>query len=283
MQDDDSGLQPSSKEKGGIHAIIAEKIFARDVHYGKYYQAYPQKFTVAVGNRLTLFNQTGSGVDPRDPSAVANLHEDVLRQLPTYNELNELWCSIPSYAPKAFSSDHKADHSGHLLSIMHTKGAPTSTAAASSCPALDDDNKFYDENADIELDGSDPSHDPKSLSLVGDNDNDLNYNMLGDGEMDNDVEAGDGEMNADANEDYDMAAYETATSGKNRVDKRPCPFSPSPPPEIVISPTMAPHTPVSDSQASFANYTSHAISCTSLSKPCRPPSSVASSILSSSA
>jgi hypothetical protein len=54
MQDDDGGSQPSSKEKGGIHAIIAEEIFAKDAQYSIYYWAHPQKFAVAVGNRLTL-------------------------------------------------------------------------------------------------------------------------------------------------------------------------------------------------------------------------------------
>ncbi|KAG1822967.1 uncharacterized protein BJ212DRAFT_1477370 [Suillus subaureus] len=142
MQDDDSGLQPSSKEKGGIHAVIAKEIFAKDVHYSNYYQAYPQNFAVAVGNHFTL--QTRGRVDPTDPSAAANLCEDVLRQLPTYDDLNELWHSIPSYAPKAFSSNHKADYSGHLLSMMHMKSALTSTAAVSSCPAPDDNNEFYD-------------------------------------------------------------------------------------------------------------------------------------------
>ncbi|KAG1889177.1 hypothetical protein F4604DRAFT_1915026 [Suillus subluteus] len=161
MQDNDGSLQPSRKEKGSIHAIIVE-IFAKDIHYSKYYQAYPQKFAGAVGN-------------------------------------------------------HLANHSGYLLSIMHMKSAPASTAAASSHPALDDNDEFYDVT-------------PDSLLFAGDNDNDLNYDMLDDGAMDNDVDAGDSEMNSDGDKDYDMATHETTTSSKNHVDKHTHPFSPLPPP-----------------------------------------------------
>ncbi|KAG2357452.1 hypothetical protein BDR07DRAFT_1490662 [Suillus spraguei] len=54
MQDDESGMQPSSIEKGRIHAIIAQEIFANVVYYNTYYKAYPQKFAVTVANWLTL-------------------------------------------------------------------------------------------------------------------------------------------------------------------------------------------------------------------------------------
>jgi hypothetical protein len=160
---------------------------------------------------------------------------------------------------------------------MHTKSAPASTAAASGCPAPEGDEEFYDVHADIELDGPE-----QGTSFAGDNDND--YNLLDDGAMDDEVNTDDNEITADADEDYDMVANETGTSSKNRVDKRPRPFSPSPPPEILVSPTMAPpHTPAYDSRASFASHASHAISRTSLFKPRRAPSSVASSVISSSA
>ncbi|KAG2073201.1 hypothetical protein BDR04DRAFT_1152589 [Suillus decipiens] len=275
MQDDD-GTQPSSKEKGHIHAIIAQEVFDNDVHYGSHYKAYPQKFTVA--NHLALmqrarFNQTGGGVDPSDPNAAVNLREDVLRQLPTYDDLDELWHSIPSYAPKAFLSDHTVDHSSCLLSIVQTKSAPPSTSAASSCPALDNNNNNDLYNTDNnELDDTDPSQDlpltstdnPQQLIQIpfADENDEHNYDMVEDGAMTSDVNAGDGdgdgdgdgEMNTNGNEDYEMMEHET-----NHVDKRPCPFSPSPPPEATISSMISPHTP-----------------------PCWPPLSVASSTISSS-
>lgn len=160
---------------------------------------------------------------------------------------------------------------------MNTKSAPASTAAASGCPALEEDEDFYDIHADIEPDGPE-----QGTSFAGDNNN--NYNLLDDGAMDDEVIADDDEITADADEDYNMAADETAPSSKNRFDKRPRPFSPSPPPKILVSPTMAPpHTPAHESRASFASHASHAISRTSLFKPRRPPSSVASSVISSSA
>ncbi|KAG1761015.1 hypothetical protein EDD22DRAFT_954423 [Suillus occidentalis] len=249
MQDDDSGSQPSSKEKGGIHAIIAE-IFAKDVQYSIYYRAHPQKFTVAVGNHLTF------GVDPTDPSAAANLHEDVLRQLPTYDDLDELWHTIPSYAPKAFSSDHKADHSGHLLSIMNTKSAPTSTAATSGCPAPEEDEDFYDIHADIELDGPE-----QGTSFAGNNDNNFD-----DGVMDDEVITKDDEIAADANEDYNMAADEATTSSKNHFNKCLRPFSPSPPPDIL--PCQPPSSVVSSVITSSAQ--SYSLSG---SAPTRSPTS----------
>ncbi|KAG1735620.1 uncharacterized protein EDB91DRAFT_1083702 [Suillus paluster] len=292
MQDDNSSMQPSGKEKGRIHAIITREVFANDAHYSSQYAAYPNKFAVAVANHLALFTQTGGGVDPTDPNAAANLREDVLRQLPTYDDLDELWCSIPSYAPQAFSSDPKVDHSSLLLSIMHMKSAPASTSTAGSCPAPDDDEDPYDANANAdELGGPDPSQDlpptsidhtqqlPQTVSSADDNDE---YDTLDNSAMITEVNGGDSEMNADADEDYETAGYETAVPYENRVDKRPRPFSPLPPPDTIIPPTMSPHTPVSDLRASFTPHANCAFSCTSLSKPRRPPPSIASSIRSSS-
>ncbi|KAG2343376.1 hypothetical protein BDR05DRAFT_948164 [Suillus weaverae] len=277
QQDDNSSTHTSGKEKGHIHAIIAWEVFANDPNYGSLYKTYPGKFAVAVANCL---GQLAVELTPviQMQRSIYMLVEDVLRQLPTYDDLDELWHSIPSYAPLAFSSDPKVDHSSHLLSIMHMKSAPASTSAAGSCPALDDNEDPCDAD---ELDGLGPSQDlpptsidhtqqlPPTLSLAEDNDE---YDIVDDSAMASEVNGSDSEMN-DGNEDYEMAGYETAVPHKNRVDKRPCPFFPSPPP-------MLPHTPVSDLRASFTPHANCALNCTSLSKPRQPPPSIASSIIS---
>ncbi|KAG1844374.1 hypothetical protein F4604DRAFT_1689129 [Suillus subluteus] len=226
------------------------------------------------------FTQTGSGVDPTDPQVAANLHEDVLRHLPTYDDLNELWRTIPSYAPKAFSSDPQVDHSSRLLSIVHTKSAPASTSSAISHLGPDggDANELDgDHSQDL------PPPSTEQPPSIADNDDQFNYDMLDDGAVDEEVNASGGEMNADDDEDYDMAGHETGNFYDSRVEKRPRPFSPSPPPESTILPMMSPHTPVADSRASFATHASRAIERTSLSKHRRLPPSVASSTISSSA
>ncbi|KAG1731753.1 hypothetical protein EDB19DRAFT_2041676 [Suillus lakei] len=224
-----SGTQSSGKEKGRIHAIIAWEVFANDTLYSGLYSAYPGKFVVAVANRLMLFTQTGGGVDPSNPKAA--LVEDVLRHLPTYDDLDELWHSIPSYAPLAFSSNPKVNHSSHLLSIMHTKKTPASTSAAGSCAALDDDEVLCDGDAN-ELDGPDPSQDLPPTHVE--------YDIVDDSTMASEENGGDSEMN-DGDEDYEMVGYETAVPHENCVDKCPRPFSPLPPPD-----TTLPCTPVFD-------------------------------------
>ncbi|KAG1802606.1 hypothetical protein EV424DRAFT_1584358 [Suillus variegatus] len=219
------------------------------------------------------------------------LVEDVLRHLPTYDDLDELWCSIPSYAPLAFSSDPQVDHSSHLLSIMHTKSAPASTSTAGSGPALDDDEDLCDVDTN-ELGGPAPSHNlpptnhTQQLPQAPSNaDNNNEYDILDDSAMGSEVNDGDSEVNADGDKDYEMSGYETVVLHKNRVDKRPRPFSPSPPPPetSTIASTTLLQTPVSDSQASFTPHANRAFNRTSLSKPRLPPPSITSSMMSSSA
>ncbi|KAG1743853.1 hypothetical protein EDB19DRAFT_2038070 [Suillus lakei] len=295
QQDDNSGTQSSGKEKGCIHAIIAWEVFANDTLYSSLYSAYPGKFVVAVANHLmflkkkyqtqqTRFTQTSGGVDPSDPKAAVNLCEDVLRHLPTYDDLDELWHSIPSYAPLAFSSNLKVNHSSHLLSIMHTKKTPASTSAAGSCAAPDDDEFLCDADAN-ELDGPDPSQDLPPTSIDNTQqlpqtptfaDDSVEYDIVDDSTMASEENGGDSEMN-DGDEDYEMAGYETAVPHENRVDKCPRPFSPSPPPD-----TTLPCTPVFDLRASFTPHANCTLNRTSLSKPRWPPPSIASSIISSS-
>ncbi|KAG1846417.1 hypothetical protein DFJ58DRAFT_730549 [Suillus subalutaceus] len=209
MQDDNGGAQPSSKDKGRIHAIIVQEVFAKDEHYSTHYKVCPQKFAVAVANRLTLFTQTGSGVDPTDPQAAANLREDVLRHLPTYDDLNELWHTIPSYAPKAFSSDPQVDHSSCLLSIVHTKSAPASISSAISHLGPDGgDANELDGNHSQDL----PPPSTEQPPSIADNDDQFNYDMLDDGAVDEEANTSGGEMNADDDKDYDMAGHETGIS-----------------------------------------------------------------------
>ncbi|KAG2112202.1 uncharacterized protein F5147DRAFT_650860 [Suillus discolor] len=235
--------------------------------------------------------------------------EDVLKQFPFYDDLDELWRDNPSYAPKAFSSDPKANHSDCLQLMVHTKSAPASTSVGSSCPPADNKNLYANTNT---VNDPEPSrclppaytNPPQQLPQppsFNSNDDEFDYNMVdnmvdnnhiypddtGDGEMD----PGDGKMDADYGEmdmgnglegDYEMEALETETAGRNRADKRPRPFSPSPPPQANISQLATPHTPLYDTQASFTTHADRAVNRTPLSKSHCPSPSVAPSIVSSS-
>ncbi|KAG1733200.1 uncharacterized protein EDB91DRAFT_1251440 [Suillus paluster] len=263
-----------------------------DANYSSLYDRHPEKFVIAIANRLTLKNIKHSGQDltrlavELTPLILMKLPicamKDVLKQFPFYDDLDKLWHDNPSYAPKAFSSDPKANHSDHLQSIMHTKSTPTSTFVGSSCLPADNEDLYADTNTQLPQPPSfNVNDDESNYDMVNDNniypdDSEMhtgNSKMdVGDGEMD----VGDGEMDVgDGVEgDYEMGAFETETAGRNHTDKHPHPFSPSPPPQPHISQLT---TPLYDMQALFTTHADRALNRTPLPKSHHPPF-IASSI-----
>ncbi|KAG1817869.1 hypothetical protein DFJ58DRAFT_850277 [Suillus subalutaceus] len=126
--------EPSpSGNKSKIWVDIAQQVFENDAEYGSMYAEEKNKFTQAVGNRLSYlrtkykkycsrFRQTGAGVNPLDASSAKNLREQVLQEFPWFDVLDGLWKDNTAYTPTTISSALRIDHASGMVALTAGKG-----------------------------------------------------------------------------------------------------------------------------------------------------------------
>ncbi|KAL4075133.1 hypothetical protein V8B97DRAFT_1915774 [Scleroderma yunnanense] len=100
--------KPSRRNKKDVQVAIAKHIFEQDDIYAELYVSHPNKFSTSLGNQL------GIGPD-------ANILAEICYTFPLFDDLNMIWCSIPSFDSELSSSKPNIDHAEKFLSLVQQK------------------------------------------------------------------------------------------------------------------------------------------------------------------
>lgn len=132
---DDLG-PPSGKNKQEVNAAIAQSIFGHEEKYA----THPDKYRDLVMSRINhlekewhvlykKLHSTGAGVHPLDGDADPNLHAEIIREFPWFDDLNSVWGSNLSFAPLVVSSQPGVDHAAHFFSLVRSLSSERQTRA----------------------------------------------------------------------------------------------------------------------------------------------------------
>ncbi|KAG2363470.1 hypothetical protein BDR07DRAFT_1483591 [Suillus spraguei] len=124
--------RPSGKDKVLVCTVIVKYIFEDDNKYRNYYAAAPDKFRDSTNNHINgkkycechdRLHATGAGVMPQDEGSVQNLHAQILKEFPWYDDLLSVMGGNPALSLKMVLSHPGVDHAGNYFSISSTAGS----------------------------------------------------------------------------------------------------------------------------------------------------------------
>ncbi|KAG2752544.1 hypothetical protein P692DRAFT_20726081, partial [Suillus brevipes Sb2] len=120
------GDRPSGKDKLSVCAVIAKYVFQNDAEYVKHYADEPDKFRDSTNSHINglrrkyresydKLHSTGAGIMPEDEAQ--NLHAQILKEFPWYNDLIDIMGGNPAISLKTVSSRPGVDHAAKYFSI----------------------------------------------------------------------------------------------------------------------------------------------------------------------
>ncbi|KIJ67139.1 hypothetical protein HYDPIDRAFT_26543 [Hydnomerulius pinastri MD-312] len=132
----------SGTRKKYVHAVIAEHVFKSDAVYGPTFTKQPDKFTIAVANRLATLKKhyrnaldkmkaTGAGINPDDPR-YKNLREKTLATCPYFDKCHAMWAGNPSYNTSPHNGAPGLSWTEDFLSIIKRAGGGSKALPAPS-------------------------------------------------------------------------------------------------------------------------------------------------------
>ncbi|KAG2125516.1 hypothetical protein BD769DRAFT_1736720 [Suillus cothurnatus] len=133
-QSQGEGDRPSGKDKVSVCAVIAKYVFEDDDEYRDYYAAAPDKFRDSTNNHINglrkkyrechdRLHTTGAGVMPQDEGSAQNLHAQILKEFPWYDDLLSVMGGNPALSLRTVSSRPGVDHAAKYFSISSTAGS----------------------------------------------------------------------------------------------------------------------------------------------------------------
>ncbi|KAG1817735.1 hypothetical protein DFJ58DRAFT_850310 [Suillus subalutaceus] len=132
--------RPSGKDKLSVCAVIAKYVFKNDADYVKHYADEPDKFRDSMNSHINglrrkyhessdKLHSTGAGIMPEDEAQ--NLHAQILKEFPWYDELIDIMGGNPAISLKTVSSHPGVDHAAKYFSISRTASSSYSNSLGS--------------------------------------------------------------------------------------------------------------------------------------------------------